>query len=217
MCGRGVRPEGPELIELLEAAEIDDEVRDLTVRYNLAPTQPVAVLWRGAEGRRLSVARWGVPRRRGGIAINARDDRLRTPVWRAALGEGRVVVPLRGFYEWEAGTRQPWYVHRRDGELLLMAALWTEDPEGRHAAIITTEPSGDMVDIHDRMPAILEPERVEPWLRERDPEAAAELLGPAPEGALRRYPVSRRVNRVANDGPELLEEVTPDATQGELF
>ena len=217
MCGRGVRPEGPELVEGLEAELVDDEVRALPARYNLAPTDPLGVLHLDAGRRRLSVARWGVPRRKGGIAINARDDRLRSGIWAPLWRRGRAIVPLRGFYEWERPQRQPWYFHRRDGSLLLLAGLWSTDAQGLHATIVTTGPSGDIGGIHDRMPAVLEPEMVAPWLAGEDPAMLAELVRPAPEGTLERYPVDRAVGNVRNDGPWLIEPVRPEPTQAELF
>lgn len=217
MCGRGVRPDGVELAETIAADLVDAEVRALPARYNLAPTEPVVVLRRDDAGRHLLVARWGVPRHGGGIAINARDDRLRGPMWRTMLSRGRAVVPLRGFYEWQGPQRQPWYLHRGDGQLLLLAGLVLADAQGQHAAIVTTDPSEDMAGIHDRMPAVLEPDMVEPWLRGGDPAMLLALLGPAPTGTLHRRAVSKRVNNVRNDGPELLDPVTPIATQGELF
>jgi putative SOS response-associated peptidase YedK len=67
------------------------------------------------------------------------------------------------------------------------------------------------------MPAVLEPDMVEPWLHGGDPELLAALVHPAAEGTLERHAVSRRVNDVRNDGPELVEPVAPIATQGELF
>ncbi len=217
MCGRGVRPEGPELVEALEALEVDDDVRTLPARYNLAPTDPMGVLSRGVKGRRLSIARWGVPRQRGGLAFNARGDRLRSGMWRALLPRGRVVVPLRGFYEWQGPQRQPWYFRRADGALLLLAGLVSEDVDGRHATIITTEPSTDVAGVHDRMPAVLEPDMVEPWLAEFDPHAIESLVVTASAGTLVRHAVSSRVNNVRNDGAGLLDEVTPAAVQTELF
>ncbi len=217
MCGRGVRPDGVELAETIAADLVDAEVRELSARHNLAPTDPLVVLQRDHAGRHLLVARWGVPRRGGGIAINARDDRLRGPMWRTMLARSRVVVPLHGFYEWQGPQRQPWYFDRGDGQLLLLAGLALAGMEGQHAAIVTTEPSTDMAGIHDRMPAVLEPDMVEPWLHGGDTEMLLALLGPAPAGTLRRRTVSKRVNDVRNDGPELLEPAAPIATQGELF
>ncbi|MCX4245336.1 SOS response-associated peptidase [Paraliomyxa miuraensis] len=217
MCGRGVRPDGVELAEAIEADLVDPEVRVLPVRHNLAPTDPLGVLRRDDAGRHLLLARWGVPRHRGGIAINARDDRLRGPMWRTMLRRGRAVVPLRGFYEWEGPQRQPWYFRRGDGGLLLLAGLVLADAEGLHATIVTTEPSRDIGGVHDRMPAVLEPDMVEPWLRGEDPQMLLALVRPAPDGTLLRHTVGRRVNSVRNDGPELVEPVAPIATQGELF
>lgn len=216
MCGRGVRPDGARLVETIAVDRVDDDVRALPVRYNLAPTDPLGVLWCDAGTRRLSVARWGVPRPRGGLAVNARDDRLRGGMWQPLLRRGRAVLPLQGFYEWQGPHRQPWYFQRRDGGLLLMAGLVLDEPE-RHATIITTRPSNDIGGIHDRMPAILEPDEIDAWLGEPDPEALGSLLGPAPDGTLVRHAVSLRVNSVRNDGPELLDPVTPAAVQVELF
>jgi putative SOS response-associated peptidase YedK len=223
MCGRGVRPEGAEIGEALAADLVDAEVLALPARYNLAPTDPLGVLRRDGSGRHVALARWGVPRRGGGLVINARDDRLRGPMWRTMIRRGRAVVPLVGFYEWQRPTRQPWLFRRRDGGLLLLAGLVLEDAAGLHAAIVTTEPSGDIGGIHDRMPAVLEPDMVEPWLRESDPGLLEALVRPASEGTLVRHPVSRRVGDVRNDGPELVVPVAmpgpvpPAARQGELF
>lgn len=217
MCGRGVRPEGPELVEGLEAELVDEEVRVLPARYNLAPTDPLGVLRLDAGQRRLSVARWGVPRRRGGIAINARDDRLRSGLWAPLLRKSRVVVPLRGFYEWEKPQRQPWYFHRGDGGLLLLAGLASTDDAGLHTTIITTGPSPDIGGIHDRMPAVLEPGMVAPWLGGEDLDMLVDLVRPAPEGTLARHPVGKAVGNVRNDGPELIEPISLEPRQAELF
>lgn len=212
-----MRPDGAELAELLEADIVDDDLRALPARYNLAPTDPLGVLRRDAGKRRLQVARWGVPRVGGGIAINARDDRLRSGLWRPLLRKGRAVVPLRGFYEWAGARRQPWYLHRADGGLLLLAGLLVTDAEGLHATIVTTSPSADLDGIHDRMPAVLEPDMVEPWLCGDDEAMLLQLLVPAPDGTLIKHPVDKAVGNVRNDGPQLIEPVTLPAEQVDLF
>ncbi|MEM7152032.1 MAG: SOS response-associated peptidase [Myxococcota bacterium] len=221
MCGRGVRPDGAELVEMLEAELVDEEVAALPARYNLAPTDPVGVLRRDPQrGRQLSVARWGVPRRRGGIAINARDDRLRSGLWAPLLRRSRAVVPLLGFYEWEKPQRQPWYFRRGDGSLLLLAGLVSTDDDGLHTTIVTTDPSSDIGGIHDRMPAVLEPDCVEPWLMGEDLDMLTSLVQPAVAGTLVRHPVSKAVGNVRNDGPQLIEAVEatrPPPTQTSLF
>ncbi len=56
------------------------------------------------------------------------------------------------------------------------------------------------------MPVILAEKDFEPWLRS---EAGLELLKPAPEDALQRWPVSKRVNssKVPVDDPTLIEQI----------
>jgi len=68
-----------------------------------------------------------------------------------------------------------------------------------------------MAAVHDRMPAILSSEQVEPWLDMRgvEPEAAAALCRPCPDDWLTLDPVSPRVNDARNDGPDLVVPLTP--------
>ena len=61
-----------------------------------------------------------------------------------------------------------------------------------------------MAPIHDRMPVILEERNWPAWLGEEDGDLCA-MLHPGAAGLLRIWPVSVRVNRPANNGPELLE------------
>jgi putative SOS response-associated peptidase YedK len=57
--------------------------------------------------------------------------------------------------------------------------------------MIITEPNAFVGEVHDRMPVILAEDDFEPWL---PGEAGLEVLKPAPEDALQRWPVSMRVN-----------------------
>jgi putative SOS response-associated peptidase YedK len=69
--------------------------------------------------------------------------------------------------------------------------------------IITTEPSKFAAEFHNRMPLILEPDTWDLWMRS-EPDAAAALMKPANEDVLISRPVSKAVNSVKNNGPELL-------------
>ena len=63
------------------------------------------------------------------------------------------------------------------------------------------------------MPVILGPDNFGPWLS----EGAMELLKPAPEDALRMWPVSKRVSKPGNpDHATLIEPVTIEGEQREL-
>ena len=65
------------------------------------------------------------------------------------------------------------------------------------------------------MPVIVPVAHVDDWLTAPPADAAA-LIRPAPEDALIATPVSRRVNKVANDDAACLAPPEADA-QGSLF
>jgi putative SOS response-associated peptidase YedK len=72
--------------------------------------------------------------------------------------------------------------------------------------VLTTQAEDAVGHIHDRMPLMVEPERWGAWL---DPGVSdrtdlLDLLVPAAPGRLEAFPVSRDVNNVRNNGPELL-------------
>ena len=175
------------------------------------------------KGRRLEVFRWGlVPGwskdpASGARCFNARAETVATrPTFRAAFKRRRLLVPVDGFYEWQAtrgaARKTPQYFTRADEDVLVLAGLWeywrADDREIVSATVITTAAGPDMDGVHDRQPVVLEPDRWERWL---DPEweDREELEGmlTASQGVLRHWPVGQDVGNVRNDRPELVERV----------
>ena len=183
-------------------------------RYNIAPTDQVPILVRLESGARdLKPMTWGIPRSRNGRMvrqINARGESI-------GAGVARCAVISDGFYEWTAGKgseRQPYFFHRLDDELILLAAYWVwSDARGggrqQTFTIITTAANTLMAPIHNRMPAILdEGDDLSLWLNPTSElKDLRGLLAPAPEGSLEMRHVSQLVNSVKNEGPELLQSV----------
>jgi putative SOS response-associated peptidase YedK len=215
MCGRfNLTASGEEVAEALGL----DEVPSLEPRYNIAPTQPVAVVHLDPEAgrRRLAAFVWGLVRRgapetdRG--FINARAETAwQKPAFREAFARRRCLVPATGFYEWQRteGRRQPWLFGLASGGLLAFAGLW--EPPAREGApstctILTTDPNALARPVHDRMPVILAPDAWEPWL---DPEALVTTLRPLlqafPAEAMAARPVSSAVNNPRCDTPSCLD------------
>jgi putative SOS response-associated peptidase YedK len=226
MCGRFVQARSvAELAELFEAEPVAGELSP--ARYNLAPTQPAAVVVERPDGRRgVTTFEWGLipgwarSARAAGRPINARAETLASsPLFRDSFRRHRCLVPADAFFEWAgtAGTRQPWLIRRRDRAPLALAGVWAawHEPEGdrtrRTFAIVTTAANDLLGPIHDRMPVILAPGAWNAWLSrsDEDPGALLGLLVPAPSDDLERFAVSRLVNDVRNDGPALLEPTEP--------
>lgn len=155
--------------------------------------------------------------------INAKCETAATkPAYRAAVRYYRCLLPADGWFEWkrDAGSKQPYYVTRGDGSSLALAGLWAtwRDPSVGPGAsplvscsVVTTDAIGPLAEVHERMPLML-PERAwQQWL-DPDREDVSEVLGssfPDLVGELELRPVSRQVNDVRNNRPELLERIDP--------
>lgn len=194
-------------------------------RYNIAPTQPVAIVRQGlsGKGREILLVRWGlIPSwvkdpRTFSTLVNARAETLLDkPSFKAALRHKRCLVPADGFYEWTgpAGRKRPFLIRPCLGGPMAFAAIYehwlgAEGSELESMAIITTTANRVVGAIHDRMPAILAPDQFETWLdvRRVDAREAAELIAPAPDGLLEAIEVDPKVNNPRNEGPELQHTV----------
>lgn len=223
MCGRFTLYHTPD--EVAARFEASD-VLETEARYNIAPTQNVAVVTQNGA-RQLENYHWGlIPSWAkdpaiGSRMINARAETLaEKPSFRTALTRRRCLIPADGFYEWQAapegtkGGKTPTYLHRKDSALFAFAGLWDEwhAPDGsplRSCTIITTTPNSVAAPIHDRMPVILRPEDEAFWLDTgvSDTRDLHSLLAPYPPEYMESYPVSRRVNVPVTDDAELLVRV----------
>lgn len=103
-------------------------------------------------------------------------------------------MPADGFLEWrkEGRVNQPYLFRGKDGRVFLMAGLWKD---GRYV-VLTRDSEGEVAEIHDRMPVVLEGEDARRWLIE------GRLAEPP---ALIKTPVSPRINRSENDDPSCLQ------------
>ena len=203
------------------------EQPNLAARHNIAPTQEVLAVRRhqdepgAAPARHLVMLRWGlIPAWAKDIAIGSRMINARAetvaekPAFRAAFAKRRCLVIADGFYEWrgEAGGKQPYRATLADGGPFGFAGLWESWKSRADGAVIesctilTTEANELLRPIHPRMPVILDPADFDVWLDPTRPAAALQaILRPHPAGAMTVYPVSRRVNSVANDDAELIQ------------
>jgi putative SOS response-associated peptidase YedK len=218
MCGRYTVTSNPEALRALFGYE---EQPNFPPRYNIAPTQPIAIVRLVDGKRRFALVRWGLlpswvkDPKTFTLLINARGETVcGKPAYRAAMKRRRCLIPADGFYEWQkAGDRKrPFYVHATSGEPLAFAGLWETwtGPNGEEletGTIVTTAANGTLKPIHERMPVIVPREAFDLWLNcnEVDAKTAEALIAPAPEGMLEAYEISTAVNRTANDNPKLLE------------
>jgi putative SOS response-associated peptidase YedK len=233
MCGRYRLSRRKQIIE--EHFDSASGEEDWSPRYNLAPTQSVPVIRQNPKKpiRQLSLMRWGLipswakDSSAAARMINARAETASTkPAFSDALKFRRCLLPADGFYEWSrvGKIKQPHCFEVNEGGLFAFAGIWDrwKDPSGqwvRSSSILTTTPNAVTAAVHDRMPVILDPDAYDLWLDPgmNDVSAASELLKPYDARMMRCFPVSTRINHVANDDQECCAPVEPAEIQNSLF
>ncbi len=223
MCGRISFVATREQIQrALPFVEIPPNLR---TSYNIAPAQHAWVVTNDTPDR-LQQLTWGlVPAwwdgaRKPVRPVNARAEGIATrPSFRVPVRKQRCVVLADSFYEWrkEGRTKVPYRIFAKDGGLLLMGGiwdLWRQPPNGyphRSFAIITTPPNREISYLHDRMPfLLLDSEQARLWLAPLPLDEVLAMLRPAPDGMLRMYRVTDKVNDFRFDEPACHEPV-PEA------
>ena len=196
MCGRYTLSQTHEVAQHFRLSDVL-RMQDLPVRFNIAPTQPVAVVFHERNHPQLLMMRWGLvpawmkPDEGNKLPagwFNARAETVdQKPAFKGAYRYRRCLIPADGFYEWQtAGTgsrrvKQPHLIRTADEGLFAFAGLfeWWSSPDGSElptCTVLTTTPNELMAPLHDRMPVILEPEDYDRWLdmsTDNDPGAVA--------------------------------------------
>lgn len=220
MCGRFTLATNTQ--KLAEAFAEFEVPADLPPRFNVAPSQPVAVVANNGQ-HKVEFFQWGlIPSwakdpKIGNQMINARAETLAEKAsFKNAYKRRRCLVLADGFYEWkkeEDNTKIPVYIRLASGDPFAFAGLWeiwqTAEDFILSCTIITTSPNELMAQIHNRMPLILPHDAYEQWLdpAERTPDQLNSLLKPYPAELMTAYPVSKLVNSPKNDSPALIEPV----------
>lgn len=219
MCGRFT------LVRLSEFTDLFPWIRGPDspppARYNIAPSQPIAVV-ANKQDPGIDFFQWGlVPSWAkdvsiGNRMINARAETVgEKPAFRTALRRRRCLIPANGFFEWKKhpdGTKTPMYIRMKSGRPFAFAGLWEQwhAPDGSvlpSCTIITTEANNLVRDIHDRMPVILNESDFKTWLNpsECPSEDLEKLLAPYPAAEMEAFAVSKAVNNPRNDSRDCID------------
>jgi len=223
MCGRfTLTVDAHQIREAFPWITINEEIQP---RYNIAPSQPVAVVPNDGKNQ-LNYFLWGLipfwakDPTIGNRMINARGETLdQKPSFKHAYRRRRCLVLADGFYEWKIETggksKIPIYIKMKNNRPFALAGLWDSwnAPDGSNilsCTIITTEPNILLKDIHNRMPVILPDDKIQTWLRtdEVESEYLKPLLMPYPPEDMIAYPVSKFVNNPVNESIACIQPIS---------
>ena len=198
MCGRYVL-EGPvsRLTAYFDARYTEEESR-FKNSYNIAPTTWVPVVRINREGERVIlnhvwglIPHWAKDKSGSAKLNNARGETVHEkPSFRTAFKKFRCLIPASGYYEWQAPSegsenrKQPFYIYPNETPYFAMAGVcdhWIDKTSGElvmSTAIITTEPSEKLKQVHDRMPVMISKEDWAVWLdpKNQDVKALRQLI-----------------------------------------
>lgn len=219
MCGRFAQSQTREeyLAYLAEDAEHDIAWDPVPIgRYNVAPGTKVLLLSERDEVLHLDPVFWGYapgwwskPPLINARVETAAASRMFKPLWL----HGRAIVFADGWFEWkkDGDRKQPYFIHRADGQPVFMAAIgstpFERGDEAEGFLIVTSAADKRLAEIHDRRPLVLSPEAARAWMRQNVGGKEAESI--AADGAVSAehftwHAVSRAVGNVKNQGPEVV-------------
>ena len=202
-----------------------DTIHPFIDSFNIAPSLLIPAIRTIDHERILAPLTWGlIPHWSKELdsklhLFNARMETLnQKPSFRESFRKKRSIIPASGFYEWQkqGEHKQPFYIQRQDLEPMALAGLWdawTDPASGEvieSCAIVTAPANAQLKAIHDRMPAILEPEHFDLWLDPNFKEIhVLQNILTLRREVLDLYPVSSYVNNARNDGEACLSPLHP--------
>ncbi|EFI33118.1 protein of unknown function DUF159 [Desulfonatronospira thiodismutans ASO3-1] len=221
MCGRFALYEPSDIIQ--DHFGLDD-ASELVPNYNIAPGTGILGIAYYENSLVPMFLKWGLiphwskAKQTQYKMINARVE----TVWdkssfRSAIRYRRCLIPASGFYEWKKtdSGKQPYFISVSGTNIFAMAGIWEtwEDKSSGEVidscAIVTTEAQGAVKEIHDRMPVTIDRSGYKNWLdpmvQTRDQLKIYQL----DHSLITVWPVSPKVNNPRNNGPELIQQVTP--------
>ena len=131
------------------------------------------------QGKILAVpAIFGFPGFQSGrLLINARGETAaEKKSFADSMKERRILLPATGFYEFDAKKTR--YQFSTDASsVFYLCGLYRIVDGNCRFVILTRAANESVIEIHDRMPVIIEEDQVRPYLT--DPDAAAEIIATA--------------------------------------
>jgi putative SOS response-associated peptidase YedK len=215
MCDRYVSPDAKSIARSFALPSVEGE---FAANFNAAPGQTVPAVRAAGKQSSCVLLRWEA-------GANGPNVEIETLASNAGFGAAwtrgsRCIIPALGFYKWHVnpeGTRQPYYIHADDQDVLGFAGLWRHSEMDANritesCAIITLPANSVLADIDNaarRMPAILTRAQRELWLFGAVASVGAALAAYPSERTI-AYPVSTRLDSLQSNDEGLVEPLETD-------
>ena len=168
--------------------------------FNIAPGNKITTMT-----DKLSTTNWGFTplwADKPFNLVNARFETLSTkPSFRDS---SRCLIPADGWYEWktEEGIKTP-YFHHLDGDIFCFGGVYGGYRGQVGCAVVTTEASDHLTEIHERMPFIVHRSHYKDWLAANN----GNLVDETSSNRVKFYAVSTYVNNPQNTDQKCIERI----------
>ena len=168
--------------------------------FNIAPGNKITTMT-----DKLSTTNWGFTplwADKPFNLVNARFETLSTkPSFRDS---SRCLIPADGWYEWkiEEGIKTP-YFHHLDGDIFCFGGVYGGYRGQVGCAVVTTEASDHLTEIHERMPFIVHRSHYKDWLASND----GNFIDQTATNRVKFYAVSTYVNNPQNADQKCIEKI----------
>lgn len=193
----------------------------IPINFNVAPTQTVGVIFADSNKIIQDFMQWRLVPAWANLSspyniINTRIESIQEkPVWRGLFRHKRCLIPANGFYEWHKETKEPYFIKLKDEEIMFMAGIYDikEYPDGSlfpTFSILTKDANREIAELHHRMPIVIPNRQLRDYISNPDYQEVLLNCHSNQADIFQIYPVSKAVNKVANNYPQLLTEYLKD-------
>lgn len=141
--------------------------RDNLKKGDIYPTDKAVIIKSGEEnsGLLLDSFSWGYKlEAKSNVIFNARLETVsEKPLFRNDFISRRCLVPAKGFYEWDKG-KSKYLITQKSSGVLYMAGIYRTTKDESQFTILTEDSRGELKEIHERMPLILEEKSIKTWI-----------------------------------------------------
>ena len=100
------------------------------------------------------------------LIANARSETVKAKaMFSDSVLKRRCIIPVSGFYEWDA-YKARYRFFMPDGGLVLLAGIYHPEQGTDRFTVLTTEANGCMAPVHNRMPVMVSRSEIRMWIND---------------------------------------------------
>ncbi|MDZ7671758.1 MAG: SOS response-associated peptidase [Halanaerobiales bacterium] len=174
MCGRYFL--NIELDKLANRYNIND-IPDELINYQgeIFPSNDAPVVYNDKNKKKIGLMNWGFRTSySNNLVINARSETVhKKNLFKESFHTRRCIIPVTGFYEWKNvnDKKEKYFINIKKKEYFSLAGIYDFFNIGGNErmafTILTKEAPKELINIHERIPVIIQKDEEKEWLENK--------------------------------------------------